>query len=183
MRSGRKEKAIQSPQNAAESLVANCYSTPATFVFVCRSHKSSWTIQLHAEMTCPVWSRMASAGVSVPLGTLFQSCSKAWSLLFACLMGTPFLEVCYKVLRVGENGAVARILFLSIWVKEGCQSLGKLPSMWRRYQSEAICRWQEAKKAGKAPPIYLKATSVDALSVLSIEELKEHALDADEVKA
>ena len=40
-----------------------------------------------------------------------------------------------------------------------------------------VTRWKEALDAGVAPPIVLSATHEKALSVVSIEVLKEHALE------
>lgn len=40
-------------------------------------------------------------------------------------------------------------------------------------------RWQEALEAGVAPPILLRATHRRALEVVTLEELKAHALDWD----
>ena len=37
-------------------------------------------------------------------------------------------------------------------------------------------RWKEALKAGVAPPVVLEATHVNALDVVSLEELRRHAL-------
>lgn len=37
-------------------------------------------------------------------------------------------------------------------------------------------RWQEALKAGVAPPVILSATHARALEVVSLDELKKHAL-------
>lgn len=38
-------------------------------------------------------------------------------------------------------------------------------------------RWQEALDAGVAPPVFLSATHERALQILSLEDLKSHALD------
>jgi uncharacterized protein (DUF2237 family) len=38
-------------------------------------------------------------------------------------------------------------------------------------------RWQEALEAGAAPPVVLNATHAVALEVVSLEDLKRHALD------
>jgi len=38
-------------------------------------------------------------------------------------------------------------------------------------------RWKEALLAGKAPPVVLDATHEAALSIVSLEELKKHALE------
>jgi len=38
-------------------------------------------------------------------------------------------------------------------------------------------RWREALQGGVAPPVILAATHEAALSVVSLEELKKHALD------
>lgn len=38
-------------------------------------------------------------------------------------------------------------------------------------------RWREALRAGKAPPVYLMSTHQSALNVVSLEDLKAHALD------
>ncbi|HWQ37893.1 MAG TPA: DUF2237 domain-containing protein [Burkholderiales bacterium] len=38
-------------------------------------------------------------------------------------------------------------------------------------------RWKEALQAGKAPPVVLAATHEAALAVVSLEDLKRHALD------
>lgn len=42
-----------------------------------------------------------------------------------------------------------------------------------------VYRWQEALEAGVAPPILLRATHRRALEVVTLEELKAHALDWD----
>ncbi len=39
-------------------------------------------------------------------------------------------------------------------------------------------RWEEARRAGCAPPVLLEATHEAALEVCRIEDLKAHALDA-----
>ncbi len=39
-----------------------------------------------------------------------------------------------------------------------------------------LCRWKEALDAGVAPPIDLEATSEAALNVVSLDQLKQHAL-------
>ncbi|WP_439597471.1 DUF2237 family protein [Falsiroseomonas sp.] len=38
-------------------------------------------------------------------------------------------------------------------------------------------RWEEARLAGKAPPVLLEATHVAALAVVSLADLRAHALD------
>jgi len=38
-------------------------------------------------------------------------------------------------------------------------------------------RWQEALEAGVAPPVHLQATHQQALSVVDLQDLKDHALD------
>ena len=38
-------------------------------------------------------------------------------------------------------------------------------------------RWEEARRAGMAPPVLLEATHVAALELCSLEDLKAHALD------
>ncbi|MEC4985926.1 MAG: DUF2237 domain-containing protein [Oscillatoria sp. PMC 1068.18] len=38
-------------------------------------------------------------------------------------------------------------------------------------------RWQEALKAGVAPPVVLAATHTSALEYVSLDELKQHAVD------
>lgn len=38
-------------------------------------------------------------------------------------------------------------------------------------------RWEEARQAGVAPPVSLRATHRNALEVVSLEALKAHALD------
>jgi hypothetical protein len=38
-------------------------------------------------------------------------------------------------------------------------------------------RWREALEAGVAPPVVLAATHEEALAVVSLEDLKRHALD------
>jgi uncharacterized protein (DUF2237 family) len=38
-------------------------------------------------------------------------------------------------------------------------------------------RWQEALNAGVAPPVLLRATHEAALQVVSLDDLKSHALD------
>jgi uncharacterized protein len=40
-----------------------------------------------------------------------------------------------------------------------------------------VTRWKEAYDAGQAPPVFLAATHISALEYVSLEELKEHALD------
>ncbi len=44
-----------------------------------------------------------------------------------------------------------------------------------------LCRWLEAKKAGKAPPVVLESTSEDALKIISLEDLKAHAVTKSEL--
>ena len=39
-------------------------------------------------------------------------------------------------------------------------------------------RWREALDAGVAPPVVLSATHEEALAVVSLDDLKRHALDA-----
>lgn len=41
-------------------------------------------------------------------------------------------------------------------------------------------RWQEALEAGVAPPVLLSATHMAALEFVSLRDLKQHALDAEE---
>jgi uncharacterized protein (DUF2237 family) len=38
-------------------------------------------------------------------------------------------------------------------------------------------RWEEARRAGAAPPVLLEATHVAALQVVKLEDLRMHALD------
>lgn len=40
-------------------------------------------------------------------------------------------------------------------------------------------RWEEARRAGMAPPVLLEATHVAALEVCSLDDLKAHALDLE----
>jgi uncharacterized protein len=40
-------------------------------------------------------------------------------------------------------------------------------------------RWREALTAGKAPPVILAATHEAALRYVSLEDLRQHALDGD----
>jgi hypothetical protein len=40
-------------------------------------------------------------------------------------------------------------------------------------------RWKEALEAGVAPPVILAATHASALRYVSLEDLKEHALDLE----
>ena len=40
-------------------------------------------------------------------------------------------------------------------------------------------RWEEARLAGQAPPVLLEATHVAALAVVSLTDLRAHALDPD----
>ena len=40
-------------------------------------------------------------------------------------------------------------------------------------------RWREAYQLGCPPPVFLQATNIAALEVVSLDELKEHALDWD----
>ncbi len=41
-----------------------------------------------------------------------------------------------------------------------------------------VARWQEARAAGVAPPVVLEATHMSVLEFASLEELKEHAVEA-----
>ena len=52
--------------------------------------------------------------------------------------------------------------------------LGKAGDRW------CICaeRWKEAWEAGAAPKVVLEATHMSMLEFVSLEELKEHAVDA-----
>src|SRR5512143_4149398 len=43
-----------------------------------------------------------------------------------------------------------------------------------------VFRWREALDAGVAPPVILKATHVAALEFVTLEELKQRALDIEE---
>jgi uncharacterized protein (DUF2237 family) len=43
-----------------------------------------------------------------------------------------------------------------------------------------VLRWKEALSAGVAPPVILEATHERALDYVSLEELREHALDASD---
>jgi uncharacterized protein (DUF2237 family) len=38
-------------------------------------------------------------------------------------------------------------------------------------------RWEEARRAGMAPPVLLEATHVAALEICALDQLKAHALD------
>ena len=40
-------------------------------------------------------------------------------------------------------------------------------------------RWEEARRAGVAPPVLLEATHVAALEVCALESLRAHAVDRD----
>jgi len=40
-------------------------------------------------------------------------------------------------------------------------------------------RWQEALRDGVAPPVVLAATHAAALNTVSLDDLKQHAIDAD----
>jgi uncharacterized protein (DUF2237 family) len=40
-----------------------------------------------------------------------------------------------------------------------------------------VARWQEALRAGVAPPVNLDATHISALEFVSLEELEAHAVD------
>ena len=42
-----------------------------------------------------------------------------------------------------------------------------------------MLRWREALNAGMAPSVYLEATHEAALTVVSLEDLKAHAVDED----
>ena len=42
----------------------------------------------------------------------------------------------------------------------------------------AFCSWKEALDAGKAPPIVLESCSEEALKVVSMDQLKQHALQS-----
>lgn len=50
--------------------------------------------------------------------------------------------------------------------------------------ADTVCgsRWKEATYAGKAPRVFLKATSVEALATISLADLKLYALDLDSDK-
>ena len=41
-----------------------------------------------------------------------------------------------------------------------------------------ISRWKEALDAGKAPPVILESCSEEALKVVSMEQLKQYALQS-----
>jgi uncharacterized protein len=43
-------------------------------------------------------------------------------------------------------------------------------------------RWKEAFEAGMAPRVVLKSTHISTLEFVSLEELKVHAVDADEAE-
>ncbi|MEO1150992.1 MAG: DUF2237 domain-containing protein [Pseudomonadota bacterium] len=43
-----------------------------------------------------------------------------------------------------------------------------------------LTRWKQALDDGAAPPIYLKATHEEALTVVPLETLKKYALDTDQ---
>lgn len=40
-----------------------------------------------------------------------------------------------------------------------------------------VLRWREALQAGAAPPVLLSATHEKALEIVSLDDLKQHALD------
>jgi len=40
-------------------------------------------------------------------------------------------------------------------------------------------RWKQAYEAGVAPPVVLRATHISALEFVTLEQLREHALDAE----
>ena len=42
-----------------------------------------------------------------------------------------------------------------------------------------ILRWQEALKAGLAPPVVLEATHISALEFVDLEDLQAHAIQRD----
>lgn len=44
-----------------------------------------------------------------------------------------------------------------------------------------LTRWKQALDDGAAPPIYLKATHEEALTVVPLETLKKYALDKDQL--
>lgn len=44
-------------------------------------------------------------------------------------------------------------------------------------------RWQEALRAGKAPRVVLEATSIAALEIVRLEDLRRHAVDIREEKS
>ena len=44
-------------------------------------------------------------------------------------------------------------------------------------------RWQEALRAGKAPQVVLEATSIAALEIVRLEDLRRHAIDIREEKS
>jgi uncharacterized protein (DUF2237 family) len=41
-----------------------------------------------------------------------------------------------------------------------------------------IDRWKEAREAGVAPPVVLEATHISVLEFATLDELKEHAVEA-----
>jgi uncharacterized protein (DUF2237 family) len=43
-----------------------------------------------------------------------------------------------------------------------------------------VTRWQEALDAGRAPEIVLRGTHISALEFVSLEDLRDHAIDDDE---
>ncbi|MEO7660256.1 MAG: DUF2237 domain-containing protein [Pyrinomonadaceae bacterium] len=43
-----------------------------------------------------------------------------------------------------------------------------------------MLRWREALNAGKAPQVFLDATHEAALTVVSLDDLKRHAVDSDQ---
>lgn len=44
-------------------------------------------------------------------------------------------------------------------------------------------RWQEALQAGKAPQVVLEATSIAALEIVRLEDLRRYAVDINELKS
>lgn len=40
-------------------------------------------------------------------------------------------------------------------------------------------RWKEAMEAGKAPPVRLESTHINALQIVSLEDLKKHEYNAE----
>lgn len=41
-----------------------------------------------------------------------------------------------------------------------------------------VARWREAQEAGLAPPVVLESTHISVLEFATLEELKEHAVEA-----
>jgi uncharacterized protein (DUF2237 family) len=86
---------------------------------------------------------------------------------------------------VGLHVVCARVTreFLEVSVARGNDLITPVPEFEFPGLKPGDCwclcaaRWREALQAGVAPPVMLAATHEAALSVVSLEDLKKHALD------